>query len=241
MNATVVVTVILISLGGIQARLAEPMGELLQVGDVGDIFYELRIGSEIKIIEAGSVEVTESTPLHTLVEVAPDTEIKAGYRARFEVPIARLSAPNLARLIAKSAELSPTGEAPPSAVAETAAATEEQPALDGPVLGVLEAWRSAWQQQDVATYLACYSSAFAPDDGSSLEAWKEIRARRLTSPAFIEIELVGIEVEPLASGEVRLIFDQIYRSDGFSDTVRKELVMEREEAGWRIRRERSLF
>jgi hypothetical protein len=241
LNATILLTVTLISLGGVQARLTEPVGELLQVGDTGELFYELRIGNEIKIIEAGIVEVTESTALHTLVEVAPGTEIKAGYQARFEVPIARLSPPDVARLIAKSAELAPSGEAPPSAVGETAAGTEEPPALDGPVLGVLETWRSAWQRQDVASYLACYSSGFEPEDGSSLEAWREIRARRLSAPAFIEIELVGIEVEPMASGEVRLTFDQVYRSDGFSDTVRKELVMERAEDGWRIHRERSLL
>ena len=72
--------------------------------------------------DAGTVEVTESTLQQTLVEVAPNTEVKAGYQVRFEVPITRLSPSVLARLTEKSAVISPTAQDPPSVVESSTSA-----------------------------------------------------------------------------------------------------------------------
>ncbi len=245
MKASVVLIATLISLNGNQARLEEPLGDLLRVGETGTVFYELQIGEELKIVNIGLAEVTESTASRTLIEVERGTEVQTGQQARFEVPLARLSPSYLVRLVELIVEDPESTDEAPSPADESRQAGAELPTdlpadLEGPILAFVDSWREAWQRQDVAGYLACYSERFEPGDDSTVEAWREIRTRRLEAPEFIEVELDEIQLDPVDDDEVRVRFDQTYRSDSYRDEVSKELTLVHEAAVWRILRERSL-
>lgn len=230
MKATVVLIATVISLSSTQARLEEPLGDLLRAGDSGVVFYQLEVNDDSKVVALGSAEVTESTVRRTLLEVGPPHTVKTGHQVRFELPIARLSPSDLARLVELGAE-----------VAEPDSGTDTPPPnLEKPVLALVNAWRDAWQRQDTTQYLGCYSANFEPSDGSTLDAWRELRKRRLERPDFIEVELTDIQLEPADNGDVRVQFEQAFRSPDFADSVRKELIVTLESAGWQIVRERSL-
>ncbi len=267
MNATVVLIATVISLSGGQVYLEEPLGDLLRSGDTGTVYYDLQVSDEVKIVEVGLAEVVESTAQRTLLDIEDAAKVKPGHRVRFEIPLARLSPSDLVRLVERSAEDAapvdeiseqvedrvpeagvqevevPEAEIPEPGVQEAEvreAASNQSAEIASPVLALVEIWRTAWQRQDVASYLECYSRLFQPGDGSTREAWVETRTQRLEAPEFIEVELDDIQLDLIHESEVVVRFAQTFRSDRYSDSVTKELTLAQEVAGWRILRERSL-
>lgn len=112
--------------------------------------------------------------------------------------------------------------------AETA--RPDQPA----VLAVVELWAAAWSSRDVAAYLACYSGYFRPAGDASRGAWEGQRRARILGARQIEIVLSDLQVSWLEAGDVRVSFRQTYKSERFSDTTSKVLVLRKETDGWRI-------
>ena len=140
----------------------------------------------------------------------------------------------------------PQAISPPSPP-ETAR-TDPQPVTDSSAAGgvvehdpadlmlVVERWARAWSSQDVDRYLSFYGSTFLPADGTERSAWEDLRRRRLAAPSFIEVSVAFIDSEFAGAEEASVSFIQQYRSDSFSDTVRKRLDMVWE-SGWKIRRD----
>ena len=64
--------------------------------------------------------------------------------------------------------------------------------------------------------------------------WEALRRTRILGPGRIEVRLSAIAVESLGAERARVSFDQSYRSDGYSDRVRKTLELVREGDGWKI-------
>lgn len=100
-------------------------------------------------------------------------------------------------------------------------------------------WARAWSEQDVDRYLAHYARDFQPESGMALADWQAQRRQRLTAPKSIRVAVARLEVEPMSSDELQVTFLQTYRSENYSDTVDKTLVLRREDGGWKIGRERS--
>ena len=98
----------------------------------------------------------------------------------------------------------------------------------------VQAWATAWTEQDVDRYLSFYSESFLPADGSDRDDWAEGRRQRIGSPSSIEVELAAVEVDLLGPESAEVTFVQSYRSDRFSDRVRKALRLNRSDGRWRI-------
>ncbi len=122
----------------------------------------------------------------------------------------------------------PLAPAVPGPTAETA--RPDQPA----VLAVVELWAAAWSSRDVAAYLACYSGNFRPATDASRGAWEGQRRARILGARQIEIVLSDLQVSWLEVGDARVRFRQTYKSERFSDTTSKVLVLRKETDGWRI-------
>lgn len=101
-------------------------------------------------------------------------------------------------------------------------------------------WAQAWQGQDVDAYFGHYSARFRPPAGLSLDEWRALRRQRLTAPRAIAVEISELEVEGRAATVAEARFVQDYRSERFSDRVRKRLELELEQGDWKIVREVSL-
>ena len=100
-------------------------------------------------------------------------------------------------------------------------------------------WADAWSRQDLEEYLALYTDDFRPADGSSHDAWKNARNRRITRPKFVEVKISDITIETLGASRARVTFRQSYRADHYQDKVDKTLELARARDQWRIVSERA--
>lgn len=105
---------------------------------------------------------------------------------------------------------------------------------------MITAWSNAWSEQKTADYLAFYHPQFKPTNAMSLSAWKTYRSKRIVRPKFINLEIVGLMVEPRGDGKASAIFEQHYRSDTYADTVVKKLTLVKHQGQWKIMQEVAL-
>lgn len=135
---------------------------------------------------------------------------------------------------------------PPSQPAAVVEESQPAPVIQGStasdpdILELVAQWSSAWAAQNVDAYLAHYASGFRPRGDMSHEDWLEQRRSRLSSPEFIELKLDNIRVSRNDGSIARAEFVQDYRTDNYSDRVKKILDLTKEDGVWRISRERSL-
>ncbi len=104
----------------------------------------------------------------------------------------------------------------------------------------LERWAAAWTAKDVETYLASYAEDFSPLHDLSRMAWEEQRRNRLQGRAFIKVELTDMEIEKLSKNRARVNAVQNYRSDRYTDRVRKQFDLIEKGGRWFILREKVL-
>lgn len=153
-----------------------------------------------------------------------------------EVAIAEPTAPQ--------AEPAPTVEEQPQEQAPTEPAPEEpqpdaQPAADSRIVQTVHDWARAWSSQDYDAYIGYYTNDFSGDESQSREQWLAERKVRVTQKASIDVQVMSPEVRRIDEDSARVTFIQTYESRTYSDKVRKWLLMERTDQGWRIARETS--
>lgn len=136
------------------------------------------------------------------------------------------------------AESAPPVAAASKDVAVTAVAAAP---ADIEIGAMLESWRQAWRNRDVATYLDAYAATFKPADGSSRDDWINTRTRKLAGAAAITLDLRNVAIEPTEQGQYQVSFLQDYASGSYRETARgKILTVVREDGHWKIAREQQL-
>ena len=94
------------------------------------------------------------------------------------------------------------------------------------------AWAKAWSAQDVSAYTSFYADNYAPGQLSHAQ-WRQDRQDKLTNKQFIEVSVSRFEQE-LNGDQIEVSFYQNYRSNVVVDTIRKQLIFERQAGEWRI-------
>ncbi|MDX8397191.1 MAG: tetratricopeptide repeat protein [Mariprofundaceae bacterium] len=104
------------------------------------------------------------------------------------------------------------------------------------VLAALEAWRLAWQTQNMKPYFSAYADDYVPESRfSTLLLWRYYKRRIITNKIYIKIALSGVEVLWQGDGEVATVrFKQDFDSNNYKGTDMKELHMEKRAQGWKI-------
>ncbi|MEK6750520.1 MAG: tetratricopeptide repeat protein [Pseudomonadota bacterium] len=103
---------------------------------------------------------------------------------------------------------------------------------------MLTAWAQAWSKADTERYLKFYAPQFVVPDGLARADWENQRRVRISGPRFIEVKFKQLDIRPLEDTTLALVnFDQLYRSDNFSDTVKKFLVVKKVGDQWFILQE----
>ena len=100
----------------------------------------------------------------------------------------------------------------------------------------IENWASAWEKQDVASYLSFYSKEFKGFKNHR-GAWEASRHRALTTSKNISIQVSNVQIHQKGKEKLEVNFLQNYKSDGYADTGIKELLLEKKKAGWKIIKE----
>ncbi|MDH3255256.1 MAG: hypothetical protein OEM62_09720, partial [Acidobacteriota bacterium] len=144
--------------------------------------------------------------------------------------------PEAASLPAEAAVASDAGTSP----AHLEPAADSGPMPDSAAVeAIVRAWATAWADQHVEAYLDSYSRSFIPPDGMTRADWEAQRRTRILRPDWIRLSLGPITSTVLEGGTIHADFDQTYATPTYSDEVRKNLVLTREDGGWKIAEERS--
>jgi len=131
-----------------------------------------------------------------------------------------------------------------SSPAAPRAAPAAKPASAAPdtagALDAVTAWADAWSRKDADAYLGAYGEDFRPPGNATRSAWESQRRERLAAPKSISVKVDAPRVKAGDDGRVRVTFRQHYRSDLFTGSSTKTLLLARASDGrWRIVQERA--
>jgi ketosteroid isomerase-like protein len=137
-----------------------------------------------------------------------------------------------------AAAATPSAPAPKPATATPSAPAAKPAQEPQDVLAAVTAWADAWSRRDVDAYLAAYAKDFRTPNGEPRSEWEKQRRERLTAPKSIAVEIDVARVVDKGDGRVSVTFRQDYRSDRFSGSAMKTLLLSKSEDGrWRILQE----
>jgi histidinol-phosphate/aromatic aminotransferase/cobyric acid decarboxylase-like protein len=98
----------------------------------------------------------------------------------------------------------------------------------------VEAWRSDWESRDMARYLEHYAPGFRSDD-QDLAAWSAHKRKVNEGKTWISVGLDGIAMYRYPREKFVVVsFEQEYRSNNLSNTMRKRQYWIRDGVRWRI-------
>jgi len=130
-----------------------------------------------------------------------------------------------------------TVPAEPAAAAAPATATPAVKVNPDSISQVVLGWAAAWSAKDVDKYLGFYATEFAPEGGTSRQAWEVQRRSRISKPREIKVAVSDLKVEPVGSDRVQVTFVQDYTSEVLNNRSTKVLELTQVAGQWRIRRE----
>ncbi len=141
----------------------------------------------------------------------------------------------------------PSADSGPSAGVDSLAQEESSAGLlqvnesspsEADIQSMVEAWASAWSDKATGIYLSYYADDFEPRN-RTYENWLDYRRTMLDRPGTISVSVDNFDIS-VYSYEIRARFDQDYSSPGYSDRVRKLLVIDSRDGYWKIVREATL-
>ena len=102
------------------------------------------------------------------------------------------------------------------------------------IKNVLDLWAAAWMAQNVEQYLSLYSPDFARAPGESRALWEMNRRERLTTPSYIQVDLIYNAFTRISATEVNVKLRQPYRSDRYREISNKTLALTNALGNWQI-------
>ena len=110
----------------------------------------------------------------------------------------------------------------------------------GEVKEFLQSWVVAWGNGDQEAYIDHYVPFRSPRINQSRDEWEKERRQQLnqTNEIVVTLELDSLGIGK--DGDLDVIFLQNFRSGNYSDVVKKQLFLERDPMGLRIKKEITL-
>lgn len=221
--------------------------------NLGDVYAKMASQAYGKALQLDRGNRTAQTKLNLIRELFSGTA-PASKTAATQSPQGKAAA---APAEAKAELPTPVASAPPAkkpAAASQATVTKSAAKPAQPVVKVepivspgddsevlikaVDRWAKAWSDNDTATYFAHYSPDFDPPGNMSRAAWEAQRKARIAKPRKIEVKIESPEVVFTGQNSATVTFRQHYRSDTFSTSGTKILVMVKQGDRWLIKRER---
>jgi len=110
----------------------------------------------------------------------------------------------------------------------------------GAIRSFIQSWIMSWKAGDVTAYLSHYEPDISPIAGLSRMEWEQQRTQRLTDSRDIVIEISLESMIAHRNGTTDVEFEQSFNSAGYSDRVRKRLILSRFQRSFLIREEITL-
>lgn len=155
--------------------------------------------------------------------------------------ISALDLPAVETVVAAPPAVAPAVTPPPVAAKPDIKTPVSNTATVMGIEAFVNGWAQAWSGADVKTYLAAYSAHFNPDDGKSIEQWADTRRVRLTTASQTRVDVQNLHIYLDASQQQAVAeFIQSYTSRTYRDRTVKQLLLSKEDNGWRILAERVI-
>jgi len=115
---------------------------------------------------------------------------------------------------------------------------ESRPAgeLNKDIRRMLDSWRKAWEQKDVASYMSFYDSGFQ-SRGMDFKAWKKHREKLNQKYRSITIDISELKIERTSAVMASVSFTQKYEADDYEDQGLKSLLLVKKGKDWKIKEE----
>jgi ketosteroid isomerase-like protein len=126
--------------------------------------------------------------------------------------------PATAELITRTVTAAATRQDAPAAIAAAAQA-------------LVTAWTNAWQNQEVAAYLAFYHADFVPPNQASRASWEKRRNETISSQSRIAITVEDFREVNNSGYQTTVQFRLTYRGDSYADRTVKQLVLQPDASG----------
>jgi outer membrane protein assembly factor BamE len=180
---------------------------------------------------------TADAPAALKLADAPAPEAPAG---ALKLPAPAAAATSAATAPAASTPApAPAPAAPPAPSASAPAkdmVASELARIETEVVAMLEDWRSAWAEKNVAKYIAFYAPEYK-GEYTNRSTWEAQRRQRLAAAKNIRIDMTDARVLITAPEKARVSMQQRYRSDGFEESGAKSLYLVKRGGRWLIENE----
>jgi murein L,D-transpeptidase YafK len=115
---------------------------------------------------------------------------------------------------------------------------ESRPAgeLNKDIRRMLDSWKKAWEQKDVASYMSFYDSGFR-SRGMDFKAWKKHREKLNQKYRSVTIDISELKIERTSAVMASVSFTQKYEADDYEDQGLKSLLLVKKGKDWKIKEE----
>ena len=104
-----------------------------------------------------------------------------------------------------------------------------------PLVSMINAWKSAWENKDLNSYIAFYHESFK-SEGKNRTSWKNGKSSTFNKVQRITVNLSDLKISITEKGAM-VFFKQTYQSDDYLDEGYKQLELRKENNDWKIYRE----
>ncbi len=103
----------------------------------------------------------------------------------------------------------------------------------------VEAWRQAWQSQNLPAYFSAYADDYMlPERFKNRQAWEAYKARVIGNKRFIKVSLQHVQVKVSDDLQHAVVqFDQAFRSNSYNGDDKKQLALMKVDGAWKIAQE----
>jgi murein L,D-transpeptidase YafK len=101
---------------------------------------------------------------------------------------------------------------------------------------VVEAWKKAWEQKALASYMSFYDSGFQ-SRGMDFKAWKKHREKLNQKYRSITVGISNLKIEQPSAAMASVSFTQKYEADDYEDEGLKILLLVKRGKDWKIKEE----
>jgi murein L,D-transpeptidase YafK len=101
---------------------------------------------------------------------------------------------------------------------------------------VVETWKKAWEQKDLAAYMSFYDSGFQ-SRGMDFRAWKKHREKLNQKYRSITVGISNLKIEQTSAVMASVSFTQKYEADDYEDERLKSLLLVKKGKNWKIKEE----
>ncbi len=196
--------------------------------NLGDVYAQMARRAYDKAFQLDKSNVAAKSKLAVIKDLFPAAATKG-------IQVATATA---AKLLATTTPAVAT--APTTATVATTATTAPPTAAgsSAEVSAAVNAWVSAWGNNDVAAYLNFYAPDFLPTSGETREVWAQTRADRIAAPRKIAVSISDLKIT-ISGNEATAQFRQDYKSGSVKNNAAKTLKLAKVGSQWLIRSEKS--